>query len=74
AFAGLEEQMAEREKSGLPVTAVVDKIITALEHENPKARYVVPRKWLTSWLLPRWLPDRWFDRLVAGKLGFDKKK
>lgn len=73
-FAGLEEQMAEREKSGLPVTAVVDKIITALEDKNPKTRYVVPRKWLTSWLLPRWLPDRWFDRIVAGKLGFNRKK
>jgi hypothetical protein len=28
----------------------------------------IPRRWLSGWLLPRWLPDRWFDRLVARQL------
>ncbi|MDX1413917.1 MAG: SDR family oxidoreductase [Candidatus Promineifilaceae bacterium] len=68
-FAGLEQQLAERERSGLPVEKVVTAICEAIESERPKTRYAVPRKRLTGWLIPRWLPDRWLDRLVANQLG-----
>ncbi|MFN2142103.1 MAG: SDR family oxidoreductase, partial [Candidatus Promineifilaceae bacterium] len=51
-FTMLEEQMADREKSGLPVSKVVEAIVTAVESPRPKARYAVPRKWLGSWILP----------------------
>jgi len=71
-FTGLEEQLAEREQTGLPVEKVVDAICKALESEHPKTRYTVPRKWLTSWLVPRWLPDRWLDRLIANRLGLGR--
>jgi NAD(P)-dependent dehydrogenase (short-subunit alcohol dehydrogenase family) len=72
-LSGLESQMAEREQTGLPVAAIVAKICEALEKESPKTRYPVPRKWLSSWLIPRWLPDRWLDKVVAKKLGLKKK-
>lgn len=68
-FAGLETQLAERERTGLPVEKVVNAICKALESEHPKTRYAVPRKRLTGWLIPRWLPDRWLDRLTAKRLG-----
>jgi NAD(P)-dependent dehydrogenase (short-subunit alcohol dehydrogenase family) len=68
-FAGLEKQLAERETTGLPVEKVVDVLLTAVESPRPKARYAVPRKWLSGWFLPRLLPDRWLDRLVARRLG-----
>jgi len=67
--AGLEEQLAEREINGLPVEKVVDAICQAVESDHPKTRYAVPRKKLTSWLIPRLLPDRWLDRLTANRLG-----
>ncbi|MFQ5434118.1 MAG: SDR family oxidoreductase [Anaerolineae bacterium] len=66
---GLAAQIEEREKSAMPVSRVTAVIRTALEHPSPKTRYPVPRKWLTGWLLPRWLPDRWFDRIFARRLG-----
>ena len=72
-FIGLEEQMAEREKTGLPVQKVVEAIVTAVESPKPKTRYAVPRKWLSSLIIPRLLPDRWLDRLVDGQLGINKK-
>jgi NAD(P)-dependent dehydrogenase (short-subunit alcohol dehydrogenase family) len=59
---------AEREEKALPVTAVTRVIREALESKRPRTRYPIPRSRLSGWLLPRWLPDRWFDRLVAGKL------
>lgn len=72
-FVGLEEQMAEREITGLPVEKVVEAIVTAVESPHPKTRYAVPRKWLSSWIIPRLLPDRWLDRLVDNQLGLKKK-
>ena len=72
-FAGLEDQMAERETTGLPVEKVVEAIVEAVESKRPKTRYAVPRKWLTSWIIPRLLPDRWLDRLIANQLGLETR-
>ncbi len=65
----LEAEVAERELSGLPVEKVVETILTAVESPRPRARYAVPRKWFSGWMLPRILPDRWLDRFVARRLG-----
>lgn len=70
--AGLEKELAEREINGLPVDKVVTAICTAVESAHPKTRYAVPRKKFSSWLIPRWLPDRWLDRLTARRLGINK--
>lgn len=70
--AGLEQQFAERERTGLPVEKVVKAICKAIETEEPKTRYAIPRKFLTGWLIPRWLPDRWLDRFVANRLGLKR--
>jgi NAD(P)-dependent dehydrogenase (short-subunit alcohol dehydrogenase family) len=64
----LAASVAEREASALPVERVTAVILQALESRNPRTRYPIPRKRLTGWLLPRWLPDRWFDRLIARQL------
>ncbi|NJN54180.1 MAG: SDR family oxidoreductase [Anaerolineae bacterium] len=58
----------KREQSALPVERVTAVILKALESEHSRTRYPIPRKRLTGWLLPRWLPDRWFDRLIARQL------
>lgn len=71
-LAPLAATVEKREASALPVERVTEVIIKALESKNPKARYPIPRKRLTGWLLPRWLPTRFFDRLVAGQLGMEK--
>lgn len=62
------EQVEEREQTALPVDAVTRVIRTAIESKRPKTRYPIPRKRFSGWLLPRWLPDRWFDALVARQL------
>lgn len=62
------DQVDEREQSALPVSAVTDVIRTAIESPRPKTRYPIPRKRISGWLIPRWLPDRWFDALIARQL------
>jgi NAD(P)-dependent dehydrogenase (short-subunit alcohol dehydrogenase family) len=49
--------------------AVTGVVIDALESRRPKTRYALPTSRLTGWWLPRYLPTRWFDRLVARRLG-----
>lgn len=73
-LAPLAATVEKREETALPVAKVVHVILKALESKNPKTRYPIPRKRLTGWLLPRWLPDRLFDRLVAQQLGIEKPK
>lgn len=60
----------ERQRSALPVELVSRTIYEAITSSKPKARYPLPRKWLTGWLLPRLLPDRWLDRMAARQLGY----
>lgn len=66
------ETIAGRQSSAIPVEKVVHVIVEALLHENPKTRYPIPRKKLSGWLIPRWLPDRWLDRITASKLGITR--
>ncbi len=66
------ESVAERRASAIPVERVSNIIIAALEKEQPKTRYPIPRKKLSGWLLPRWLPDRWLDRIVAAQMGLHR--
>ena len=44
--------------------AVLHKVIHALENPKPKARYLVTLPAHVLARLTRWLPDRWFDRLI----------
>lgn len=60
--------VVKRQQTAIPVAKVAAKIVEALESPHPQTRYAVPRKWFTGWFLPRILPDRWFDRLVAREL------
>lgn len=62
------QQVGKREQTALPVEAVTRVILKAVETPRPKTRYVIPRKRITGWLLPRWLPDRWLDVVVARQL------
>jgi NAD(P)-dependent dehydrogenase (short-subunit alcohol dehydrogenase family) len=68
ALGKLSQQAEKREESALPVEAVTRVVRRAIESERPKTRYPVPRKRLSGWLLPRWLPDRWLDAFVARQL------
>ncbi|MCP4362776.1 MAG: SDR family NAD(P)-dependent oxidoreductase [Chloroflexi bacterium] len=68
----LAATIEKREQSALPVERVTGTIVQALESASPKTRYPIPRKKLTGWLIPRLLPDRLFDRLVARQLDMRK--
>lgn len=52
----------------LPVEKVSRIIHTALTDRKPKSHYVVLKKRIMGWLLPRLLPVRFLDRIIAQRL------
>ncbi len=68
----VRETLARLGQEGMPPERVSRTIRQALESPRPKTRYVVANNWLLGWILPRWLPDRWLDRLVARQWGLGR--
>lgn len=60
-------------RDGMPVARVARAIRLALEASNPKARYVMANNWWLGWWLPRRLPTRWMDWVIAKQLGLTRK-
>lgn len=68
----IEGTVTGRLATALPVERVSGVVRTALESPRPKARYPLPRRRLSGWVVPRLLPDRWLDRLTARQLGLER--
>jgi NAD(P)-dependent dehydrogenase (short-subunit alcohol dehydrogenase family) len=72
-FAGMSDHIAASEAGALPVERVADAVMKALTARRPRTRYAVVRNPLVNWLLPRVLPDRLLDRVIARQLGLRRK-
>lgn len=55
--------------TGMPPQRVAFTVREALEVRDPKPRYLLTNSWLMGWMVPRWLPTRVYDRLMARQLG-----
>lgn len=69
---GMKQLFIRQGQSGIPVEKVSQVIFEALTKEKPKTRYAIARKLLSGWLLPRYLPARMFDNIIAKRLGITK--
>ncbi len=67
-FEKMREWIDDRGTSGMPPQDVVDVIEKALTAKKPRPRYVVGRSTKTRFFLLRFLPDRFFDRMVERAL------
>jgi NAD(P)-dependent dehydrogenase (short-subunit alcohol dehydrogenase family) len=56
-------------RAGCPPEKVADVVWTALNTAKPAVRYAVVINKLTNWTIPRLLPARLVDRILAGQLG-----
>lgn len=65
--------LLETKRTALPVEKVARTICRVLRCRRPKARYVIPDRWLMYWIGPRILPDRWLDRIIKRILGLEKR-
>jgi short-subunit dehydrogenase len=68
-LARLEDSLAAMDEEGLEASAVAEVVLKALTAARPKPRYApVPRP-LVNWWLPRLLPTRLVDGVIASSLG-----
>ena len=60
-------------RSGLHADAVGQVVWTALSADRPRVSYPVMRNRLVSWTIPRSIPPRILDGLIARRLGIRKR-
>lgn len=72
-LARLEESLAAMDEEGLEASIVADVVLEALTAARPKARYAPVPKPLVNWWLPRLLPKRLVDGVIADRLGLRPK-
>ena len=76
-FENLDEfrtEFVKMGKEGLDPETVSVVVKKALESTSPKSRYVITNKYISEWLLPRILPDKYLDSLITKEVGLTKKK
>jgi len=59
-------------REGLEPETVSSVVKKALETSKPKSRYVITNKYISEWLLPRILPDKYLDSLIIKEVGLTK--
>ena len=59
-------------RSGLPASRIGELTCRALTVPKPRARYVILRRKFFNWTIPRALPDRWLDRIMARSIGLNR--
>lgn len=64
------EFMVSRGQAGLPVETMGELTLHVLTTPKPKVRYTIVANKLKNWTIPRLLPKRMFDNLIAKQLGF----
>jgi NAD(P)-dependent dehydrogenase (short-subunit alcohol dehydrogenase family) len=70
--AAMRETAVRLGREGMPASAIAKAIRLALETPKPKTRYVLANNWLMGWVLPRRMPGRMLDRIIAKQLGLDR--
>lgn len=59
-------------REGLEPETVSSVVKKALETSKPKSRYVITNKYISEWLLPRILPDKYLDSIIIKEVGLTK--
>lgn len=68
-----QKRVLETGRAGVPPVIIARTIKKILNSKSSKARYALPDNWLFTWILPRILPDRLIDIIIAKKIGLNRK-
>lgn len=70
---GMREKYKEMGDIGLPPEAVGELVKDILIGRQKKTRYAILRSKFLTWTLPRLMPKRMLDKIIADRFGFPKK-
>lgn len=69
----MQEMALNLGKDGMPASRVADTVYAALTTEKPRASYVLVNNRLMGWYLPRIVPARRLDRIIAKAMGLRRQ-
>ncbi|MEP3072689.1 SDR family oxidoreductase [Maricaulis sp.] len=65
--------MAKNGPEGFPPEKIADRVFRSLTEDKPRLRYAIVPQRLTNWSLPKLLPGRLVDNMVAKRVGLQRK-
>ncbi len=68
----MNDFMSAMGPQGIPVEKVGELVHHTITTDKPKVRYAIAPNMLTDWIIPRNLPKRVLDKIIAGKVGLNK--
>lgn len=66
---GFRDYLSHIGANGLEPEVIADRIYQALTEPAPRLRYAVVPQRFTNWTLPKLLPEKWIDRMIAKRTG-----
>ena len=74
ALTRLRNYMGKSGPEGFPPSVIADRVHRALTEHKPRFRYAIVPQRLTNWSLPRMLPERMVNNILAKRLGLTRRK
>lgn len=65
----IRKWMTQNGPTGLPPSQIADRVFRAFTEDKPNFRYAIVPQRLMNWSLPKLLPDRMVDNMVAKRVG-----
>ncbi|WP_323760901.1 SDR family oxidoreductase [Maricaulis sp.] len=65
--------MARNGPAGFPPSKIADRVFRGLTDAKPRFRYAIVPDRITNWSLPKVLPERLVNNLVAKRVGLERK-
>ncbi|MFT6461870.1 MAG: NAD(P)-dependent dehydrogenase (short-subunit alcohol dehydrogenase family) [Maricaulis maris] len=73
AMTRIQGWMAKNGPDGFPPSKIADRVFRAFTDAKPRFRYAIVPKRLSNWSLPRMLPERMVNKIVANAVGLHRK-
>lgn len=70
----LRNYVSKSGPAGYPPAVIADRVYRALSEDKPRFRYAIVPQRLTNWSLPRMLPARMVNNIIAKRLGLTRRE
>ncbi|MBM3760106.1 MAG: SDR family NAD(P)-dependent oxidoreductase [Acidobacteria bacterium] len=68
-----QQYMQDLASKGFPPERCADLLVEILMNPSPATRHALVPQPLTNWWIPRLLPKRWLDAIIASRLGLKRQ-
>lgn len=69
----IRDYMSKNGPAGLPPSKIADRVFRAFTDPKPRFRYAVVPQRLTNWTLPKLLPERLVNSMIAKRVGLQRR-